>query len=185
VHPVLPCNADDTDPGAHAVQFCAPCTDENDPAGHCVQLVAPTCAEYDPAGHPRHVAAAVSVQGVSTVCPGGHEMQTNVSMLVGTSALPISPGPLPILLVLPVPKRPFNPLPQHLTRPSFPRAHECNSKAETCVANMPGPRSTTGRLLPIWLVEVPTLLVPPYPSLPDPPFPQHFTWDVFKTTHAC
>ncbi len=73
MHPVLPCNADDTDPGAHAVQFCAPCTDENDPAGQMVHTEDPGVAKY-PAGHAWQLEALADPVCRDEV-PAGHEVQ--------------------------------------------------------------------------------------------------------------
>ena len=76
MHPVLPCSADDTDPGAHAVQFWAPCTDENDPAGQMVHTEDPTGEEY-PAGHAWQLEALDEPVDREDV-PAGQDVQLDI-----------------------------------------------------------------------------------------------------------
>jgi hypothetical protein len=74
---------------------------------------------------------------------------------------PICDAVVPTRDVLPEPRRPLPPLPQHFTVELSSMAHVCASPAETASTVRPVPRLTVASASPIWFGKSPTLLCDP------------------------
>ena len=97
---------------------------------------------------------------------------------------PILPGASPKSLVDSEPSMPWTCHPQHFTEESSNLAHTACSPPPICSAVLPVPKSTRGRLSPMWLGEVPRSRRSPWPNPPFEPNPKHFTLPLVRSTHV-
>ena len=105
--------------------------------------------------------------------------------LNATKLSPMCEALVPTRVVLPEPRRPLPPLPQHFTDASSSMAQVCASPAETASTVRPVPRFTVARASPISLEASPMSACDPIPNFPSAPFPKHFTAELFSNTHVC
>ena len=96
---------------------------------------------------------------------------------------PMSPGFKPTFAVNPVPNLPYSPEPKHFRLVSTRITHVMLSAVNTLSTGPP--TSITGKLLPIWDVEVPHLGTSTIPSWPREFSPKQWRLPFISTTHVC